>query len=205
MLGTELIGWFAEVLGKRPDGVQVQPDRGRRIMPDLEVLQHPLSKWCHSKNSFRCDHITNRLPAEPSTPWNVRDSALHLPEGLCSMLHIGRNADVTTRGSRRIGRARSPLAHPDRSGREGPFVSVLRNLLVGGPVAVRTLCFHSNQHGVITCLSGLHRCRKLEGMAGHDPIVMIRGGHQCGWIAAPRLYVLNRRILDQIRKVGWVG
>src|SRR5580692_10697626 len=85
MLGTELIGWFAEVLGKRPDGVQVQPDRGRRIMPDLEVLQHPLSKWCHSKNSFRCDHITNRLPAEPSTPWNVRDSALHLPEGLCSM------------------------------------------------------------------------------------------------------------------------
>src|SRR6202042_1417427 len=86
MLGTELIGWFAEVLGKRPDGVQVQPDRGRRIMPDLEVLQHPLSKWCHSKNSFRCDHITNRLPAEPSTPWNVRDSALHLPEGLCSML-----------------------------------------------------------------------------------------------------------------------
>src|SRR6202042_289374 len=90
MLGTELIGWFAEVLGKRPDGVQVQPDRGRRIMPDLEVLQHPLSKWCHSKNSFRCDHITNRLPAEPSTPWNVRDSALHLPEGLCSMRHIWR-------------------------------------------------------------------------------------------------------------------
>src|ERR1700722_15154688 len=89
MLGTELIGWFAEVLGKRPDGVQVQPDRGRRIMPDLEVLQHPLSKWCHSKNSFRCDHITNRLPAEPPTPWNLRDSALHLPEGLCSMLHIG--------------------------------------------------------------------------------------------------------------------
>src|ERR1700735_3065764 len=89
MLGTELIGWFAEVLGKRPDGVQVQPDRGRRIMPDLEVLQHPLSKWCHSKNSFRCDHITNRLPAEPSTPWNVRDSALHLPEGLCSMPIIG--------------------------------------------------------------------------------------------------------------------
>src|SRR5580692_9756336 len=88
MLGTELIGWFAEVLGKRPDGVQVQPDRGRRIMPDLEVLQHPLSKWCHSKNSFRCDHITNRLPAEPSTPRNVRDSALHLPEGLCSMCHI---------------------------------------------------------------------------------------------------------------------
>src|ERR1700723_3640814 len=89
MLGTELIGWFAEGLGKRPDGVQVQPDRGRRIMPDLEVLQHPLSKWCHSKNSFRCDHITNRLPAEPSTPWNVRDSALHLPEGLCSMVIIG--------------------------------------------------------------------------------------------------------------------
>src|ERR1700735_5629203 len=89
MLGTELIGWFAEVLGKRPDGVQVQPDRGRRIMPDLEVLQHPLSKWCHSKNSFRCDHITNRLPAEPSTPWNVRDSALHLPEGLCSIRFTG--------------------------------------------------------------------------------------------------------------------
>src|SRR6202035_1998388 len=101
MLGTELIGWFAEVLGKRPDGVQVQPDRGRRIMPDLEVLQHPLSKWCHSKNSFRCDHTTNRLPAEPSTPWNVRDSALHLPEGLCSMPHIRRHFSDTAFGRSR--------------------------------------------------------------------------------------------------------
>src|SRR5580700_3833244 len=70
-------------------------------MPDLEVLQHPLSKWCHSKNSFRCDHITNRLPAEPSTPWNVRDSALHLPEGLCSMPHIRRHFSDTAFGRSR--------------------------------------------------------------------------------------------------------
>jgi hypothetical protein len=44
VLGTELIGWFAEVLGKLPDGVQVKPD--------LEVLQHPLSKWGHNKTPF---------------------------------------------------------------------------------------------------------------------------------------------------------
>ena len=44
VLGTELIGWLAEVLGKLPDGVQVQPNRGRRIMTELEILQHPLSK-----------------------------------------------------------------------------------------------------------------------------------------------------------------
>jgi hypothetical protein len=41
---SELIGWLAEVLGKLPDGVQVQPNRGRRIMTELEILQHPLSK-----------------------------------------------------------------------------------------------------------------------------------------------------------------
>jgi hypothetical protein len=52
VFGAELIRWFAEVLGKRPNGVQVQPDRGRRIMPDLEVLQHPLSKWGHNKTPF---------------------------------------------------------------------------------------------------------------------------------------------------------
>ena len=44
VLGTELIGWLAEVLGKLPNGVQVQPNRGRRIMTELEILQHPLSK-----------------------------------------------------------------------------------------------------------------------------------------------------------------
>ncbi len=35
VLGAELIGRFAEVLGKRLDGIQVEPDRGRRIMADL--------------------------------------------------------------------------------------------------------------------------------------------------------------------------
>jgi hypothetical protein len=44
MLGAELIGWFAEVLGKRPNGVQIEPDRGRRIVADLEIFQHPLSE-----------------------------------------------------------------------------------------------------------------------------------------------------------------
>src|SRR5580692_213019 len=62
MLGTELIGWFAEVLGKRPNGVQVQPDRGRRIMADLEVLQHPLAKWGHSKTPFAVTTSQNQCP-----------------------------------------------------------------------------------------------------------------------------------------------
>ena len=49
VFGTELIGWFAEVLGKRLDGVQIEPDRGRRILADLKVFQHPLSKCGHNK------------------------------------------------------------------------------------------------------------------------------------------------------------
>ena len=52
MLGAELIGWFAEVLGKRPNGVQIEPDRGRRIVADLEIFQHPLSQWGHNKTPF---------------------------------------------------------------------------------------------------------------------------------------------------------
>jgi hypothetical protein len=52
VFGTELIGWFAEVLGKRLDGVQIEPDRRRRILADLEVFQHPLSKCGHNKTPF---------------------------------------------------------------------------------------------------------------------------------------------------------
>src|SRR5712671_1615548 len=78
VLSTELIGWFAEVLRKLPDGVQVQPDRGRRIMSDLEVLQHPLSKWGHNKNSFRCDHITNR-DSRGGSARRSHHSRLYLP------------------------------------------------------------------------------------------------------------------------------
>jgi hypothetical protein len=39
--------------------MQVNPDSGGRVMTNLEILQHPLSKWGHKKNSFRCDHTTN--------------------------------------------------------------------------------------------------------------------------------------------------
>src|SRR5580700_1222258 len=50
--GAELIWRFAEVPGKLLDGVQVEPDGGRRIMADLEVFQHPLSQWGHNKTPF---------------------------------------------------------------------------------------------------------------------------------------------------------
>jgi hypothetical protein len=33
------------------DDMQVNPDSGGRVMTNLEILQHPLSKWGHRKNS----------------------------------------------------------------------------------------------------------------------------------------------------------
>ena len=43
MLSAELIGWFAEVLSERGDGVQVKSNGGFRVVADLKILQHPLS------------------------------------------------------------------------------------------------------------------------------------------------------------------
>ena len=63
MLGAELIGWLAEVPGKLGHSTQVKPGGGGRIAPDLEILQHPLSKWGHDENSFRCDDTTKTQSA----------------------------------------------------------------------------------------------------------------------------------------------
>jgi hypothetical protein len=54
VLGAELIGRFAEVPSELGHGVQVNPNRSVRIVPDLEILQHPLSKWGHDESSFGC-------------------------------------------------------------------------------------------------------------------------------------------------------
>jgi 5-methylthioribose kinase len=44
-------------------------------MADLEILQHPLSKWGHNKTHKSALDVT-------ITPWNVPDFALHLPKAL---------------------------------------------------------------------------------------------------------------------------
>jgi hypothetical protein len=49
VLGTEPVGCLAEVLGKLGDGAQINPDSGGTVAPDLEILQHPLSKWVTRK------------------------------------------------------------------------------------------------------------------------------------------------------------
>jgi dolichol-phosphate mannosyltransferase len=68
--GPSWSGGLVEVLGKLGDRVQVETNRGGRIVSDLEVLQHPLSKWGHSEAPFACDHITNRR--SPETPVSLR-------------------------------------------------------------------------------------------------------------------------------------
>jgi hypothetical protein len=52
VLGFELIGWFGEVPSELGDDMQVNPDSGGRVMTNLEILQHPLSKWGHKKTPF---------------------------------------------------------------------------------------------------------------------------------------------------------
>ena len=57
VLGIELIGRFGEVPSKLGDDMQVNPDGGRRVMTDLQIFQHPLSKWGRStgRPSFHAD------------------------------------------------------------------------------------------------------------------------------------------------------
>ena len=62
VLGTELIGRLEELLRKLLDGVQVETDGRRRIMSDLEVLQHPLSQWGHNKTPFVVTTSLSTLP-----------------------------------------------------------------------------------------------------------------------------------------------
>jgi hypothetical protein len=54
---AELIRWLSEVLGELSDSVQIEPDRGRRIMADLEIFQHPLAKWVHNKSEKRLARV----------------------------------------------------------------------------------------------------------------------------------------------------
>jgi len=53
VFSTEPIRRAAEVLREGFDAMQVNPDGGRRIVTDLEILQHPLSKCGHERSSFR--------------------------------------------------------------------------------------------------------------------------------------------------------
>ena len=62
VLSAELIGRFSEVFGKLGNGVQVNPDRGRRVVTDLEDLPASVVEVESRRNSFRCDHITKRAP-----------------------------------------------------------------------------------------------------------------------------------------------
>jgi len=34
-------------------------ERFSLLTPNMEILQHPLSKWGHDEISFRCEHTTN--------------------------------------------------------------------------------------------------------------------------------------------------
>src|SRR5580698_11403550 len=92
VLGTRLIGWFAEVLGKLPNGVEVQPDRSRRIMSDLEVLQHPLSKCGHSKTPFAV--TTSQMDFHVATQVGEATTCDFTCRRLCSM----RRQQSATRG-----------------------------------------------------------------------------------------------------------
>jgi hypothetical protein len=50
--------------------MRVNARRDGRVMTNLKILQHPLSKWGHKKNSFRCDHTTNSArPAGGLVQW----------------------------------------------------------------------------------------------------------------------------------------
>ena len=59
VLVIELIGWLGEVPSELGDHTQVNPDSSGRVMTNLEILQHPLSKYGHDESSFRCNHTTN--------------------------------------------------------------------------------------------------------------------------------------------------
>ena len=61
VLGTEPVGRLAEVLGELGHGVQVNPDGSGRVVTDLEILQHPLSKWGHDETPFVVTSSQNLL------------------------------------------------------------------------------------------------------------------------------------------------
>ena len=77
VFGAELVWRFAEVPGELVDAMQVNPDGSGRIVADLEIFQHPLSKWGHGEAPFACDHTTKRQSPEP---WSSLDPGVGPPE-----------------------------------------------------------------------------------------------------------------------------
>src|SRR6266480_3477223 len=88
--------------------------------------------------------------------------------------------------------------HPHLPSGECPFVRQLRDQLVGGAVAMRSLRLYTDKNGPVTALRLLQCCSELEGMARHHAVVVIRRRYQGGRIADSRLDVMQRRILDEI-------
>src|SRR5215831_8797515 len=70
VLGTQLVGRFAEVLREGGDGVQVKASGGGRVMADLKILQHALTKFGHDESSFHLRPHHRKRPNErpPSPP-----------------------------------------------------------------------------------------------------------------------------------------
>jgi hypothetical protein len=52
VLSTKLIRWFTEMPSELGHDMQLNPDSGGRVMTNLEILQHPLSKCGHKKTPF---------------------------------------------------------------------------------------------------------------------------------------------------------
>src|ERR1035437_7512638 len=123
VLGTELIGWFPEVSRELSDGVQVEPDRGRRIVADLEGFQHPLSKWGHNKTPFvvttsQIQPLWDRAFPAPLRSYftpSAESRLAHLPaEGFVQWWTSGQLRDqVDTDVFRRLTRLSQPRFRPD--------------------------------------------------------------------------------------------
>jgi hypothetical protein len=52
VLSTKLIGWFTEMPSELGHDMQVNPETGGRVMTNVEIFQHLLSKWGHKKTPF---------------------------------------------------------------------------------------------------------------------------------------------------------
>jgi hypothetical protein len=52
VLGIQLIGRFGEVPSELGNDMQVNARRDGRVMTNLKMLRHPLSKWGHKKTPF---------------------------------------------------------------------------------------------------------------------------------------------------------
>ena len=64
--------------------------------------------------------------------------------------------------------------------------------------------FDPNESWPRPALAALQARRELVGMARHDPIIVVTGCDQGGWVTRRRLEPMQRRILHQIRELGCV-